>query len=129
MFIPAIARSVEELPQLLTLASEAADQGLSPGDAYASLRPLSNSITGLGPNWVSEILHALNPTKYAICNKNSAAGLAMAGYECPARPTKSNVTAAIYGKFCADAVRVQKGLGLENLSELDLLFSHAYFNS
>jgi HKD family nuclease len=126
--ISMITRQSKKFLQLLDLTVMANDLGDSPQKAYDKLRPLMNDIRGLGPNWASEILHALAPSKYAILNQNSVAGMELAGIKFPPKPNKVMVSGALYGEFCVHALTLVKDLELQNLSELDLVFNHAYWN-
>jgi HKD family nuclease len=123
-----ITRSPLKFLQLLGLAHQAHTNEASPSDAYEQLRPVANEIAGIGPNWISEILHALDPSKYAVLNRNSVAGIELAGIEYPSRPTKSNISSDLYGDFCEDCHQLAVKLGLSDLSELDAVFNHAYWN-
>jgi hypothetical protein len=127
--IPKIVRQPTEFLQLLDLAYKTNTNGSTPEHAYEQLQPVANNITGLGPNWVTEILHALDPSIYAVLNKNSVAGMALAGIEFPAKPSKAVISGDVYGEFCRQGATLVKSLGLKNLSELDLVFNYAYWNS
>lgn len=96
--------------------------------AYGFLRTMLRNVKHVGPNIISEILHTYDNTRFAVMNKNSATGLAMAdikGYT--KNLTKAGVDEERYAEFCADMDRVRVALGLANLSELDALFNYAYW--
>ena len=62
-------------------------------------------------------------------NKNSVNGMALANQnQFPNEPNNNNTTGDIYGQFCSNAIDIARGLDLADLSELDAVFNHAYFN-
>jgi HKD family nuclease len=100
----------------------------NPSVLLDQLRTSFESVIGAGPNVITEILHLLDDKRYAVMNKNSVSGLRLAGISTfPKRPTKQNVDGATYSRFCADATRIRKDLGLGSFSELDALFNYAYW--
>lgn len=101
----------------------------SPADAWRDASMEAIPISGVGPNWVSEILHALDPSKYAILNRNSVSGMLMLNKIYPATPGFNNIKPDVYAAFCQDAVAIAKKLHLQNLSELDMIFNEAYWNN
>jgi len=126
--ISMIVEKPTEFLHLVQLAHKANTEQSSPRQAYERLRPVAEKIRGLGPNWISEILHALDPAKYAILNQNSVAGMALAGIEFPIRPSKANISGEVYASFCEHGSKIAKRLGLSDLSQLDAVFNYAYFN-
>jgi hypothetical protein len=124
--IPSIVKQRVEFRKLLDAARSLRDKNQSPEIAYKAL--MEREVSGAGPNWTSEILHALNPAVYAILNKNSVSGMALAQIRFPMTPSRLNVSGEIYGEFCRSASELTKRLGLQNLSELDAVFNYAYFN-
>jgi HKD family nuclease len=101
---------------------------LPPGEIYSILHSDFSDIQRAGINLLSEILHTLNNKRYAVMNQNAVSGLRLAGFrDYPLHPSKKNVNADIYSRFCHDAITVQKKLGLANLTELDALFNYAYW--
>jgi len=126
--IPKILRQSTEFLKLLNLAHRANMHGSTPKATYELLQPVALGITGLGPNWVTEILHALDPSKYAVLNQNSVAGMALAGIEFPAKPNKTVISGDIYGEFCKQGIVLVESLKLQDLSALDVVFNHAYWN-
>jgi HKD family nuclease len=81
-----------------------------------------------GTNVITEILHTLDKTKFAVMNQNSVAGLKKAEFQTyPEKPNKKNVDGALYAKFCNDADAVRDALGLADFSELDALLNYAYW--
>lgn len=100
----------------------------SPSAAYNILSYWLDSAAHVGPNVMSEILHTFDNKRFAILNRNSASGMHMAGFlQFPLRPSKTNVTAAMYEAFCEKAELVRSGLDLKDLSELDAVFNYAYW--
>jgi hypothetical protein len=73
------------------------------------------------------MLHATNPAKFAILNRNSSAGMRLAGRMFPERPDNNNIKPGTYGAFCAAAQEIALELGLRNLSEVDAVFNEAYW--
>ena len=128
LYIARIARTPARFVDLLDEAARLKSEAVPPDQAYGYLRPIAKEISGLGPNWLTEILHASDPDKYAILNGASVAGMALAGFEFPAKPSKSNITSAVYGEFCLQAEYLVGKLKLQNMSELDAVFGYAYFN-
>ncbi len=122
--VTTIALAFEDLIPLLKVAKEVSRR--SPKAAYAAMQRFD--IPRLGPNWITEILQALNPSAYAVLNRNSVSGLALAGFVFPERPTKANTNPQRYAEFCAAADGLVGRLGLSNLAELDVLLNHVYWH-
>lgn len=96
--------------------------------AYGLLRSMLMNVKHVGPNILSEILHSYDNTRFAVMNKNSVTGLAMAGIKGYAKNlNKVGVDGPRYAEFCADMERVRAGLAFANFSELDALFNFAYW--
>lgn len=123
IFMKSIAGEPAAFAELCTRALASGD--LSPEQAFEKVREVS--IRGVGPNWRTEMLHSVNPSKFAVLNRNSSAGMRLAGPEFPERPSNNNITPQTYAQFCLDARRVAAELGLRNLSELDAVFNEAYW--
>ncbi len=128
LYIPRIVQTPVRFVGLLDDVARLQDEIVAPETAYAHLRPTAKDISGLGPNWLTEILHASDPDRYAILNKASVAGMALAGFSFPIKPTKSNITSVVYGAFCKQAQFLVEKLELHNMSELDAVFGYAFFN-
>lgn len=100
----------------------------SPSTAYSILSNRLHSAAHVGPNVMSEILHAFDNKRFAIMNQNSVSGMRMAEFlQFPPKPSKMNVTAAMYEEFCEKAELVRAGLDLKDLSQLDAVFNYAYW--
>lgn len=98
------------------------------GAAYQMLLDFLQDAEQVGPNVMTEILHAYDNTRFAVVNKNSVAGMRMAGFKnFPASPSKTAFTSQRYQEFCTKAELVRKGLGLRDFTELDALFNYAYW--
>ena len=128
MFVPRIVETPARFLDLLDEVARVDQEHVAPEIAYSSLRPIASRIKGLGPNWLTEILHASDPNKHAVLNRASVAGMALAGIDFPARPSKANINTPLYGRFCQEAVSLVGKLKLQNMSELDAVFGYAYFN-
>lgn len=101
---------------------------LPPGDAFAVLHAHFEHIPRAGINLLTEILHALDNKRFAVMNQNAVSGLALAGIrEYPAHPSKQNVDADDYARYCQHAHEVRRTLGLADFTELDALFNYAYW--
>jgi hypothetical protein len=86
------------------------------------------SVTGAGTNVITETLHFIDNERFAVMNRNSVSGLAVAGFTgFPRMPTKQSVDGKMYALFCAQATEVCRKLGLDNLSQLDAVFNSAYW--
>ncbi|RLL61555.1 phospholipase D family protein [Paenirhodobacter hankyongi] len=102
---------------------------LSPRDAFATLHAAFANIEGAGINLLTEILHTLDNTRFAVMNQNAVAGLRLAGYdEFPLHPSKGNVSPDKYQLYCDHADAVCKALGLRDFTELDALFNYVYWH-
>lgn len=103
--------------------------GLPPGEAFAVLKSHFKGIPQAGINLLTEILHALDSRQYAVMNQNAVSGLALAGFRVyPQRPSKQNVSADDYARYCQHAQIVREELGLEDFTDLDSLFNYAYWS-
>jgi len=103
-------------------------RNLSPAQAFAVLHEHFGAITGAGINLLTEILHTLDNKRFAVMNQNAVSGLALAGIrEYPLHPTKQNVSAEDYARYCEHADAVRRTLGLDDFTELDALFNYAYW--
>lgn len=101
----------------------------SPHDAFATLHAAFANIKGAGINLLTEILHTLDNTRFAVMNQNAVAGLRLAGYdEFPLRPSKGSVSSDKYQLYCDHADAVLKALGLRDFTELDALFNYVYWH-
>lgn len=61
-------------------------------------------------------------------NQNAVSRLALAGIrDYPLHPTKQNVSAESYARYCEHADTVRRSLGLDDFTELDALFNYAYW--
>ncbi len=95
---------------------------------FERLRTLMAEVPKAGVNVITEILHTRDRTRFAVMNQNSVAGMRraqLAGY--PGNPSKRSVDGASYARFCSDAAKVARDLGLGDLGELDALFNYAYW--
>lgn len=98
------------------------------GDAYQMLFNFLQHANQVGPNIMTEILHTYDKDRFAVVNKNSVAGMRMAGFKkFPASPSKTAFTSQRYQDFCNKAELIRKGLGLKDFTELDALFNYAYW--
>lgn len=103
-------------------------RNLSPASAFAILHEHFGDITGAGINLLTEILHALDNKRFAVMNQNAVSGLALAGIrDYPLHPTKQNVSADSYARYCEHADAVRRSLDLDDFTELDALFNYAYW--
>lgn len=102
---------------------------LPPRDAFATLHAAFANIKGAGINLLTEILHTLDNTRFAVMNQNAVAGLRLAGYdEFPLHPSKVSVSPDKYQLYCDNADAVCKALGLRDFTELDALFNYVYWH-
>lgn len=98
-----------------------------PEHAFALLMVDFAQLNRAGTNVITEILHSIDNTRFAVMNKNSVHGMRLANItQFPRMPNKTNVSAERYGEFCAIAQQLRTELGLANLTELDSLFNYAY---
>ncbi|HEJ1143814.1 TPA: phospholipase D family protein [Pseudomonas aeruginosa] len=103
-------------------------RNLPPSEAFTVLHEHFEGIPRAGINLLTEILHALDNKRYAVMNQNAVSGLALAGIrEYPARPSKQNVGADDYARYCQHADVVRQELGLADFTEVDALFNYAYW--
>lgn len=99
-----------------------------PAEAFELLRQHFLGIKGAGVNLMTEVLHAIDNTRYAVMNQNAVEGLATAGFaDYPLHPAKAGVDGELYARFCEEALSVRRQLGLANFSELDALFNYIYW--
>lgn len=104
-------------------------KNLTPRGAFGLLHAHFEGINGAGINLMTEVLHALDNERFAVMNQNAVSGLAKAGiHGYPLKPNKHNVDAAMYASYCRHAKATQRGLGLDNFSELDSVFNYAYWD-
>jgi len=92
---------------------------LTPREAYLKF----DNIKGAGKNAISEVLHSIDNTRFAVMNENSIAGMNRANYFFP-----NNTTCQVYQEFCNNAKNVCQAFELNNFTELDALLNYAYFN-
>lgn len=112
-----------------TVASIIDRAGWSPYDAFATLHAAFANIKGAGINLLTEILHSLDNTRFAVMNQNAVAGMRLAGYdEFPLHPSKGSVSPDKYQLYCDHADAVRKALGLRDFTELDALFNYVYWH-
>lgn len=102
---------------------------LSPRDAFATLHAAFANIKGAGINLLTEILHTLDNTRFAVMNQNAVTGLRLAGYDgFPLHPSKGSLSPDIYQLYCDHADAVRRALGLLDFTELDALFNYVYWH-
>lgn len=100
----------------------------TPEEAYQILRDRFLEIPRAGVNVLTEILHAIDHSKFAVMNQNAVSGLRLANFSnYPEKPSKTTVNADMYAAFCRDAAKVRDELGLADFTELDALFDYAYW--
>lgn len=123
-------RVAEHPTQFLAAVSDIVRQrNLSPGDAFNVLRGHFLAIRSAGINLLTEILHALDNTRFAVMNQNAVSGMMRAGIrDYPLHPTKQNVTSESYARYCEQADTVRRTLGLADFTELDALFNYVYWD-
>lgn len=101
---------------------------LTPRDAFQLLLDHFRHIPRAGINVLTEILLAIDSTRFAVMNQNAVAGLRLANiHDFPPKPNKQSVNAERYARYCELADTVRKDLGLANFTELDALFNYAYW--
>jgi len=104
------------------------DPSVTPEAAYGQLHSYFVGISGAGVNLLTEILHALDPHRFAVMNQNAVSGIGLAGFDgFPLHPLKSAVDGARYGEFCRKADIVRRDLKLPDFSALDALFNFVYW--
>ena len=70
----------------------------------------------------------MNNKRFAVMNQKAVSGLALAGIrDYLLHPTKQNVSAESYARYCGHADTVRRSLGLEDFMDLDALFNYAYW--
>ncbi|MBT9594908.1 MAG: NgoFVII family restriction endonuclease [Vitreoscilla sp.] len=120
-----IAKHRAEFRQAMRVALTLAKK--SPSEAFEILAKRCSSIRSAGINVITEVLHAINPRKFAVMNQNSVAGIRIGHPNLfPAHPSKSSVSPNSYALFCAHAERARSSLGLADFGELDAVFNYAY---
>ncbi|MGY2733629.1 phospholipase D-like domain-containing protein [Sphingomonas sp. UYP23] len=122
----AIARKGARFQEALRALDSEPSQ--DPAKLFDLLRHHFDGIPRAGINVLTEVLHTRDPRRFPVMNRNSVAGMGLAnitGY--PRAPAKSSVDGARYARFAADAEGLRRGLGLGDLSELDVLFNFAYW--
>lgn len=101
---------------------------LEPGHAYQVLHGHFLDINGAGVNLLTEILHALDPARFAVMNANALSGINLARVQrFPSNLKKGSVDPQKYAQFCEIADQVRADLGLQNMLELDALFNYCYW--
>ncbi len=101
---------------------------LSPEHAYSILSQRLMSAKGVGVNIITEFLHALDPNRFAVMNRNAVNGISLARYEIfRGNLQKTNVKPEVYASFCSCAAKVTKELNLKDMTELDALFNYCYW--
>ena len=108
----------------------AAEDSEDPAMLFDLLRDHFDSIPRAGTNVLTEVLHARDPARFPVMNRNSVKGIALAhvtGY--PRAPSKGAVDGTMYARFTQDADAVRKRLHLRDFSELDALFNFAYWRT
>jgi len=116
-----IAAQAAKFKKVVGIALES--KNAKAGEAYGRMDGVN--VTGVGSNWISEMLQAVNPERFAVLNTNSLYGMSLATDAFPAGAT---VSAQRYEQFCESARDIAERLGLANVRELDALFSHIYFS-
>ncbi len=96
----------------------------TPQGAYNSM--IETGVLGMGPNWITEILSALNAKRFAVLNRNSLEGMRAVFPDLPATP---NYSPSKYQEFCDKGRELAAALNLVDLRELDALFSRMYFST
>lgn len=123
-----LANSFQDIQNALKHLSLNCVPSTTAGDAYNMLLKFLKSAAQVGPNVMTEILHTYDNTRFAVANKNSVAGMTMAGFKTfPASPIKNAFTPNQYQDFCTKAEVIRKGLALKDFTELDALFNYAYW--
>lgn len=113
---------------LSAVADIVRQKNLSPSKAFDVLHGHFSEIPGAGINLLTEILHALNNTRFAVMNQNAVSGMMRAGItEYPIHPGKKTINGKSYARYCSQADAVRQALGLANFTELDALFNYAYW--
>lgn len=108
----------------------AAEDSEDPATLFDLLRSHLDNIPRAGTNVLTEVLHARDPARFPVMNRNSVRGIGLAnitGY--PRAPSKASVDGAMYARFTQDADAVRKRLRLRDFSELDALFNFAYWRT
>jgi len=123
-----LAESFQEFQNALQHLDENLRPNTTAEDAYDMLTNFLQGAEQVGPNVMTEILHTYDNTRFAVVNKNSVAGMAMARFKnFPTSPSKKTFTSKRYQEFCTKAELVRKGLDLKDFTELDALFNYAYW--
>jgi len=115
LFIAALADLLKQRPS-------------DPAKAYQLLHRHFVHIKKAGVNVITEILHTIDPERFAVMNQNAVSGMGLADIDkFPLHPLKSNVDGECYASFCRHADEVRKALRLNNFSEMDALFNYVYW--
>lgn len=76
----------------------------NPAVLFEHLKVSFEDVKGAGTNIITEILHLLDPQRYAVMNGNSVSGMVLAGISnFPEHPTKRQVNGVTYALFCTKA--------------------------
>jgi HKD family nuclease len=121
-----IAKTPNIFLQIVQTSANSDD--LSIAEAFEKIRKLADNASGIGPNVLTEILQTYDNAKFAIMNKNSVAGMRLAGLvNFPEKPNRKIVDGKLYAEFCKQGDSLRRKLNLANLSELDAVFNYAYW--
>lgn len=100
---------------------------MDPEEAYNSLNELIRQIPGTGPNLLTELLHAVDPKKFAVMNKRSVSVLRANGApDMPSLLNKKSVSGSDYANFCRAAGRIRRELKLVDFTQIDALLNYNY---
>ena len=103
---------------------------LSPEDAYSILSQRLMSAKGVGVNIITELLHALDSSRFAVMNSNDVSGICLAGYTSfPGKLQKTSIKPEMYARFCFCADTVANELNLKDMTEIDALFNYCYWKN
>lgn len=123
-----LAESYQQFQDALRYLNKRLTSNTTAGKAYDMLLGYLQDAEQVGPNVMTEILHTYDNTRFAVVNKNSVAGMAMAGFKnFPTSPSKKNFSPNCYQDFCTKAEAIRKGLHLKDFTEIDALFNYAYW--
>lgn len=100
---------------------------MDPEQAYSSLNELILDIPGTGPNLLTELLHAVDPKKFAVMNKRSVSVLRANGApDMPSLLNKKSVSGSDYANFCKAARKIRAELKLADFTQVDALLNYNY---
>lgn len=102
-----------------------ADIGLSPETVFDTALSHKQSIHGLGPNVITEILNTYAPAKYAVLNENPLGSLAKLGFTRFTSPI--SFTGEKYRDYCDFMHRLSQSCGLKDLRDLDHFMNFIYW--